>query len=149
MRKFFTVLSLALLLLPASSLFAARLTCNNASNLPNTQVTGFDFDVQLNTSTSSGAGAGKQTSTLTVQLPFDSTFASLTQIVGNGVHSSSCVLTVQTDNVRFGSRVDITMTDVTFTEIHLLNGPGTLVSIPQTTVQLTLAYASVATTQGQ
>ena len=146
MRKLSTVLSLALLLLPASSLFAARLTCNNASNLPNTQVTGFDFDVQVSSSTVSGAGAGKQTSTLTVQLPFDSTSAALTQIVGNGTHSSSCVLT---DNVRFGSRVDITMTDVTFTEIHLLNGPGPLVSIPQTTVQLTLAYASVATAQGQ
>ena len=146
MRKLSTVLSLALLLLPASSLFAARLTCNNASNLPNTQVTGFDFDVQVSSSTVSGAGAGKPTSTLTVQLPFDSTFAALTQIVGNGTHSSSCVLT---DNVRFGSRVDITMTDVAFTEIHLLSDPGSLVSIPQTTVQLKLAYASVATTQGQ
>ena len=146
MRKSLTVLSLALLLLPASSLFAARLACNNASNLPNTQVTGFDFDVQFSSSASSGAGAGKQASTLTVQLPFDSTFASLTQIVGNGAHSASCVLS---DNVPFGSRVDITMTDVSFTEIHLLNGPGPFASIPQTTVQLTLAYASVATAQAQ
>jgi hypothetical protein len=138
MRTSPLLIALASLAFAAPMANAAHLSCSNNSNLPNSDLVGYDFTVSVPVSNlGSGSGAGKVSTSLVVTLPASPSLVPLGTLVSNGHRSSSCTLTEP------GSGFELVMRDVVFSKFEVLNGPNAN-GRTTTVAQLTLAYVSEA-----
>ena len=145
MRRFSLPLILLALSISATAALAApvklpHLSCDNSSNVPNTDLLTYDFAVQVNPSPTGTNTSSRPTPNLLVTLaPGSTNLIQLTKLVAGGQHVPICTLS--------SAGLSLSLRDVNFLKLE-----GVAIIDPTTnkstnTVQLTLTYDAEQTFQ--
>jgi hypothetical protein len=122
---------------PAALAASVNLACTGSDNQPTGPVLSFNFDTKIATS-NGGTGASKPTYSMTVQMS-PASYGTLYQIATGGRTIPSCVLTRPNGS----GAINITMTNVTLSDLQLLSGDYFLNNLSGPRMQFSLTFASV------
>ena len=145
MRRFSLLLILAALSISGTTTLVAapvklpHLSCDNSSNVPNTDLLAYDFAVQVNPSPNGTNTSSRPTPNLVVTLAPGTDLIQLTKLVAGSKHVPICTLS--------SAGLLLSLRDVNFLKLEVVAITDPATNKTTNTVQLTLTYDAEQTFQ--